>query len=117
MSSVYNYMFENLSRLGDDVTTVSEKNQMNTNFGAYATTNYFTNDNCLARPIKTATSQPNVFVMGGKNTVGLNGCAVDQDNDIRIKSMSTNTKGKINLFTRPYLTVPYLGRGKVSIED
>lgn len=117
MSSVYNYMFENLSRVGDDVVTLSEQNQMNTKFGSYNTTNFFSNSNCMKQPIYLSTNQPSVFVNGGKNSVGLNGCAVDQDNTLRIQTTQTNIKGRINLFTRPFLTVPYLGRGVPSVEE
>ena len=117
MSSVHNYMFENLSRLGDDVTTLSEKNMMNSNFGSYNTTNFFNQTDCLKHPIQVATSQPSVFMSSGKNTVGLNGCAVDQDSSVRIQNMQTNEKGRVNLYTRPFLTVPYLGRGVSSIDE
>lgn len=117
MSSVNNYMFENLSRLGDDVTTLSEKNIMNSNFGSYNTTNFFNQRDCLQHPINIATSQPNIFMSSGKNSVGLNGCAVDEDSSVRIHTMQTNEKGRVNLYTRPFLTVPYLGRGASSIDD
>lgn len=117
MSSVYNYMFENLSRVGDDVTSLSERNHMNTNFGNYTTTNFFDKKDCLKSPIHMATTQPSVFVNGGKNTVGLNGCAVDSDNTVRIQTMQTNQRCRINLFTRPFVTVPYLGRGIQSVDE
>jgi len=117
MSSVHNYMFENLSRVGDDVVTLSEQNQMNTKFGSYNTTNFFANNNCLKNPISLSTKQPSVFINGGKNSVGLQGCAVDQDNTLRIQTTQTNIKGRVNLFTRPFLTVPYLGKGRSSIDE
>ena len=42
MASVYNYTFENSTRLGDDVCYLSERNKQNTAYGSYGVTNYFT---------------------------------------------------------------------------
>lgn len=117
MSSINNYMFENMSRTGEDVTTLSEKNKQNTTYGSYQLTNYFLKECDMKRPIEIATSQPNVYVVGGKNTVGMGGCAVDNDTTLRHKSLQTTYKGRVSLFPRPFVSVPYLGRGSVNIED
>lgn len=117
MAQVNNYMFENISRTGNDVTTLSEKNKQNSNFGSYTLTNYFLKDCGLKRPIEMATSQPNMYVVGGKNSVGMGGCAVDSDSTLRHKSLQTTYKGRVSLFPRPFLSVPYLGRGNVNVED
>lgn len=108
-----NYTFDNMSRLGNDVVTLSETNTQNTLYGSYSVTNYFPNS--CDRPLDFSTSQPNVFMTGGKNTVGNSGCVVNQNNDLR--SMHTNTGGPIHLFTRPFVTIPYLGRGPYNIEQ
>mgnify|MGYP001058048708 CR=1 FL=1 len=111
MASVYNYTFDNLTRLGDDVCYNTERTKQNSSYGSYNVTNYFSNDCGLQKPLALATQQPNVFVNGGYGTVGAGGCNVDSDSNLRIGSVQTNPKAKISLYTRPFTTVPYLGRG------
>lgn len=111
MASAYNYTFDNLSRLGDDVCYQTEKNRQNTDFGNYNLTNYFTQHCGLKKPLELATSQPNVFIRDGYGPGGAGGCNIDSDSNLRIGTIQTNPKSKISLYTRPFLTVPYLGRG------
>ena len=111
MASVYNYTFDSLTRLGDDQCYVSERTKQNTQFGTYNTTNYFDQNCGLAKPINFATSMPNVFVNGGFGNSGAGGCNINSDSKLRIGTIQTNPKCKISLYTRPFVTVPYLGRG------
>ena len=41
MSSVHSYTFDSLSRIGDDVCGVSEREMQNENFGSYSVQSYF----------------------------------------------------------------------------
>ena len=111
MASVYNYTFDSLTRLGDDQCYVSERTKQNTHFGSYNTTNYFDQNCGLEKPMKFATSMPNVFVKGGFGNSGAGGCNINSDSKLKIGSIQTNPKCKISLYTRPFVTVPYLGRG------
>ena len=45
--------------------------------------------------------------------MGSGGCVVDQNSQLLIGSVQTHPKCKIDLFQRPFATVPYLGRGSV----
>ena len=63
----------------------------------------------MGKPIHFATSQPNVYYNGGAGVSA--GCTIDNDSNLRIGSVQTNPKCRINLQERPYLTVPFLGRG------
>ena len=72
--------------------------------------NFFSQDCNMSRPIEFATSQPNVFFKGG-NQVGAGGCNIDENSELHISDLSRD-RCRISLFQRPYLTVPYLGRGK-----
>jgi len=111
MASVYNYTFDSLTRLGDDVCYNTERNKQNTSYGSYNVTNYFSQNCGLQKPLDFATSQPNVFVNGGYGNSGAGGCNIDSDSNLKIGSVQTNPKARISLFTRPFATVPYLGRG------
>ena len=111
MASVYNYTFDSLTRLGDDQCYVSERSKQNTSYSSYNVTNYFEANCGLQKPLEFATSMPNVFVNGGFGNSGAGGCNINADSNLRIGSIQTNPKCRISLLTRPFATVPYLGRG------
>lgn len=109
MANVHNFTFDTMSRIGNDLCGISEKDLQNQKVGSYLTYNHFEKDSCMGKPIHFATSQPNVYYNGG---VGVSaGCTIDNDSNLRIGSVQTNPKCRINLQERPYLTVPFLGRG------
>ena len=112
MASLHNYKFDNLTRIGDDVCALSERDLQNNNFGTYTTKNYFEKMCGMKQPIEFATQQPNVFYKGGYGVMGAGGCNVDSDSNLRIGSVQTNPKCRIDLHERPYKTVPYLARGR-----
>lgn len=111
MASVYNYTFDALTRLGDDQCYVSERSKQNSQYGSYNTTNYFAQNCGLEQPLQFATSMPNVFVNGGFGNSGAGGCNINSDSKLKIGTIQTNSKCRISLLTRPFATVPYLGRG------
>lgn len=111
MASVYNYTFDNLSRLGDDVCYNTERQKQNSSYGSYNITNYFSNKCGLKQPLDFATTQPNIFVNGGYGNSGAGGCNIDSDSNLKIGSEQNKPKCRISLQTRPFKTVPYLGRG------
>jgi hypothetical protein len=112
MASLYNYTFDNLSRLGDDVCYNTERQKQNTMYGSYNITNY-NSENCGLENVMTlATSQPNIFIQGGYGNSGAGGCNINSDSMLKIGSEQNKPKCRISLYTRPFLTVPYLGRGK-----
>jgi hypothetical protein len=43
MASVYNYSFNNLTRIGDDTCGITARDSQNNAMGSYNTTNYFAN--------------------------------------------------------------------------
>jgi hypothetical protein len=110
MASLHTYTFDNLSRIGDDVCALSERDTQNNNFGTYLTKNYFEQHCGMEKPIDFATKQPNVFFKGGHGGAG--GCNVDSDSNLRIGTIQTNPKCRISLSERPFKTVPFLGRGR-----
>tara|TARA_B100001173_G_C15751326_1_gene446977 strand:+ start:64 stop:645 length:582 start_codon:yes stop_codon:yes gene_type:complete len=112
MASLYNYTFDNISRIGDDVCALSERDMQNNTFGTYSTKNYFEKYCGMKQPISFATKQPNVFYKGGYGVMGAGGCNVDSDSNLRIGSVQTNPKCRISLEERPFKTVPFLGRGR-----
>ena len=110
MGTVSNYTFDNMSRIGDDSCSLSQRNIQNTQSSNYALKSFFAQDCGMARPIEFATNQPNVFY-NGSHQVGLGGCNIDANSDLLIGTINTHPKCRISLFERPFATVPYLGRG------
>jgi len=112
MAFVTNYTFDNISRIGNDACFQDQETIQNVASCNYTLQNYFINDCTMKNPIALATSQPGVFYNGPSN-VGSGGCVVDQNSQLLIGSVQTHPKCKIDLFQRPFATVPYLGRGSV----
>jgi hypothetical protein len=54
---------------------------------------------------------PTVMFSGTSNGPGLNGGLVDIDSALLIKTEGERPMEKLSLVERPFLTVPYLGRG------
>jgi hypothetical protein len=113
MASVSNYTFENMSRIGSDECCVSQTDLQNIGFANYMLQNYFASDCSMKTPMALATSQPGVFYSGGHNS-GAGGCNIDDSSDLQIGSIQTHPKSKLDLFHRPFATVPFLGRGSVN---
>jgi hypothetical protein len=111
MASTYNYTFNNLTRMGDDTCGISARESQNNEIGTYTTTNYFISQCGMKQPIAFATQQPNIFPSGGPGVCGAGGCNVDSDSNLKIGSIQTHPKCRISLYQRPFVTVPFLGRG------
>lgn len=112
MAFVYNYTFDNLSRIGNDACTQDQNTIQNINSSNYLLQNYFLNDCTMKQPIALATAQPGIMYNGGSGS-GAGGCNIDSSSDLLIGSIQTHPKCKISLFQRPFATVPFLGRGSV----
>ena len=110
MASIYNYTFDNLTRISNDKCGLSEKDMQNQNFAKYSTQSYFEKDCGMTNPINFATSQPFINYTGS-HEVGIGGCNIDTNSKLKIGTIQTSTKSRISLQQRPFLTVPYLGRG------
>jgi len=112
MAFVTNYTFDNMSRIGNDVCFQDQNAIQNTRYANYNLENYFANDCTMKKPIALATAQPGIMYNGPSN-VGSGGCVVDESSKLLFANGDTHPKCKIDLFQRPFATVPYLGRGSV----
>jgi hypothetical protein len=112
MAFVTNFNFDNMSRIGNDVCFQDQNTIQNTKSCNYNLQNYFASDCTMSKPIQLATSQPGINYNGTSN-VGVGGCMVDTSNKLLFGSGELHPKCKIDLFQRPFATVPYLGRGSV----
>lgn len=115
MSSVNSYLFHNTSRIGSDMTDQTQRNVHNTRFANHTLSNYFSKDTS-DQHVKFAVSQPTMNFSGVSHGIGLTGSAVDHESKLMIKDVHSTPAEKIQLFTRPFVTVPYLGRGSVDTQ-
>ena len=110
-----NYVFENLSRIGSDPATHTQNNLLNVKHANYNLTNLLDNSCSMSKAMDTAMSQPNIFLTGCAE-VGPNGCNVDSSNDLKFGSLQNQPKCRIMLHPRPFITVPYLGKGACNVD-
>ena len=114
MVSVTNFTFNNLTGIDNDNTIIGQSNIANTKFSSYTTADLLSNCN-MNKTMDIATSQPYVFPNGAPYT---NGCDIYHglDVDMRLSKYENKFKSEIDLNQRPYVTVPYLGKGAVNAE-
>ena len=112
MASIYQYTFNNLSRIGDDRCGITARDNQNSEYGSYNLKNFFSQWCGMKVPIEFATSQPAIFYNGGYgNYSGAGGCNIQSDSNLKIGSIQTHPKCRISLQQRPFVTVPFLGLG------
>lgn len=110
------YTFNQLNRIGSDNIDNTVLNIKNTKFANYMLSSYFS-ESLTDDTINFASTQPTVNIYGlaaGGN--GLNGKIVDADSDLIINVSQERPLEKLMLIQRPFLTVPYLGRGSCSTD-
>jgi hypothetical protein len=113
MATYSGYTFDNMSRIGLDCCNISQTDIQNVVACNYLTQNYFASDCSMKNPIALATTQPGIMYNGGFNS-GAGGCNIDNSSKLLIGSIQTHPKCHIDLFQRPFATVPFLGRGSVN---
>lgn len=101
--------YHNQDRLGDDSTTESQRTMQNVRYDSYLHSNFF--QNMDAAEMKFATSLPAVIPNGLSHGLGIPGSIVDVDSSLVVKTEQERHLGRLQLNERPFVTVPYLGRG------
>ena len=80
MATVYDYTFNNITRLGDDKLDLSQRSVQNSNASSYMLDNF--RPACpMGSAIDFATSQPNVNFTGS-HQVGIGGCNIDENSNL-----------------------------------
>jgi hypothetical protein len=113
MATYSGYTFDNMSRIGLDSCCVDQDTIQDIASCNYMTQNYFASDCSMKNPISLATSQPGIMYNGGFNS-GAGGCNINESSKLQIGTIQTHPRCRIDLFQRPFATVPFLGRGSVN---
>lgn len=112
MSSVQDFKFNDMCRMGSEICSTEQSDKQNMKANDYLLTNHFISDSQMTKSIAFATSHPNINYKGAHHT-SLGGANIDTNSELLVKQEQTKEHSKLALLERPYLTVPYLGRGKV----
>ena len=107
MASLTPYTFLNTDRIGADSTDKTQQNLSNTQFSTYTLTNHFS-QNLSDQHVKFAIDQPTMTFNGLTNGNGVNANDVDDESVLLLKTEQQRALEKLQLFERPFKTVPYL---------
>tara|TARA_B100001287_G_scaffold273730_1_gene277753 strand:+ start:750 stop:1307 length:558 start_codon:yes stop_codon:yes gene_type:complete len=111
MAKSSNYMFNNLTGLGEDQCYLSQTEIQNNGFFNYTVAN---NNRNMDPTVDLALSN-GMNYLGGRNTTGVEGTNVEQSNKV-LFGKGTHPHSKLSLRERSYKSVPYLGRGSGNVD-
>ena len=112
MAYVSNYTFDNMSRIGNDSCCIDQNSIQNSQSCNYLLQNYFSQDCSMNNARQLATAQPGINYSGSYG-LGVNGCNVNDSSRLLLGGVQTHPRCRIDLYQRPFATVPFLGRGSV----
>ena len=111
MATLYPYTFNNMTRSRAETVDRSNQILMDNKFSDHILTSYFS-DNDRGDYEKVALAQPGVMFDGTSwSSHGVNANTVDIDSALIIQNKNSRSLEKLSLQQRPFMTVPYLGRG------
>jgi hypothetical protein len=112
MAYVSDFTFNNMGRIGNDSCCIDQNSIQNSAACNYTLQNYFISNCDMSNAKALATSQPCINYSGtmGSDICGSN---IDDSSKLLIGTIQTHPRCRIDLFQRPFATVPYLGRGSV----
>ena len=110
MASFSPYTFNNTARIGADSTDQSQRNGANTHYANYMLTDHFSST-LSDHHVQFAIEQPTMNFNGLANGNGIHSAVVDNESMLQLQPTDDRPLEKLQLFSRPFVTVPYLGRG------
>ena len=108
-------MFYNLDTLDADSTTRVRKDKDNSKYSNYMLGGYgpASLGTSKSSHMQFALQQPGVLYYGLNNGNGLHGDIIDFETELKDKKKSRPAPAdKLQLFQRPFVTVPFIGRGR-----
>jgi hypothetical protein len=105
------FTFNNLGGMKNDESDKSERNLQNTRFSGYMLSNYSAESIDPSQSVDFASSQYTFVVNGTAHGAGINGDVVDINSKLLLSNEQGRSLEKLQLQERPFVSVPYLGRG------
>ena len=103
-----NFNLQQLTKLKEDPCFLKERTKQSLAVGNYNLSNFNTCDCNINQVIKRATDNP---VITFKDGYGISECNINNDSSLRVGKTKKFPKCPDQLFERPIITVPYMGRG------
>jgi hypothetical protein len=104
------FIFNNLGGMRNDETDQTQRTIQNSRFSGYTLSNYSAESMDPNSILQFSLSQP-TMVMNGIQGVGYNSSLVDVNSKLLISTEQERAFERLQLNERPFITVPYLGRG------
>ena len=104
------FKFNNMGRIGNDITDNTQRNLQNTRYSSYSISSYFS-DKISNSQVDFVSTQPTMNVYATALGEGIGANEIDMDSQLLIKTTQERPLDKLQLFQRQFITVPYLGRG------
>lgn len=106
------YAFHQSDRLGNDAVDNTQKTLQNTQYLNSVLSHYSASSSSNAY-VDFATQIPGMMVSGMNGGSGLGGNSVEHESALFWKTQQERSLEKLQLYERPFLTIPFLGRGSV----
>ncbi len=106
-----NFNIQQLTRLREDKCYLEKDRETSMKPGNYQTSNYRNCDCEIPDVAELSYSFPASYYRDSYGWTSVDGCNIDNDSKLRNCDKLTNKKNINQLFQRPYLTVPYMGKG------
>lgn len=107
-----NYSFYNKDRIGSDLEDETQRNLSNIRHSSYMLDNFW--EGSSTNYINFATQMQSVNFRGTGGGAGIPSKVIDYDSMLLIKGDQERAFEKLQLNQRPFITVPYLGRGSAN---
>ena len=96
------------TNIHDDKCYLDIQTCQSMNVGNYSLSNHYQCDCLIPNTVENATNNQMLYFKNGHD---VSECVIDESSRLRIGAHKKNPKCPDQLMTRPYLTVPYMGRG------
>ena len=105
------YTFHQSGRLGNDSVDNTQRTLQNTQYLNSVLSHYSSTDS--SSYVDFATQIPGMMVSGMNGGNGLGGNSVEHESELFWKTKNERSLEKLQLYERPFLTIPFMGRGSV----
>ncbi len=102
------FRLRDFTKAHDDSCYLTEQTKQSLGPGKYQVSNHYSCECNIPSVVEIASNVPQLYF---KNGYGVAGCEIDKSSVLRYGKSKNNPKCPVQLFERPYLTVPYMGRG------
>lgn len=97
-----------LTKLNDDNCLLTERNDQSVNASDYMLSNFRSCDKNFSDVLTRSTDNQGIIIKDGYDVAGK---GINESNKLRVGEYKSRPKPVQQLFERPYLTIPFMGRG------